>query len=68
VDAPFVKTLAAMFLLWGFSTLNAQQELNATLDFSCSTFPANLSESDLLSRYGQGNVITAVVTGADAPV
>ena len=65
--APFVKTLAAMFLLCGFSALNAQQEQNATLDFSCSTFPSNLSESDLLSRYGQGNVITAMVTGADDP-
>jgi hypothetical protein len=67
VDAPFVKTLAALLLLWGFSALNAQQEQNATLDFSCSTFPANLSESDLFSRYGQGNVITAMVTGADDP-
>jgi hypothetical protein len=32
---------------------------------SCSTFPAELSESDLVARYGQENVITAPVTGAD---
>ena len=67
VEAPFVKTLAALLLLWGLPALNAQQEQKATLDFSCSTFPANLSESDLLSRYGQRNIITAMVTGADDP-
>ena len=67
VDAPFVKSLAALLLLWGFSVLNAQQDQNTRFDFSCSTFPANLSESDLLSRYGQGNVITAMITGADDP-
>ena len=57
----------ALLLLWGLSDLNAQQEQNGTLDFSCSTFPADLSESDLIARYGQGSVITALVTGADDP-
>jgi hypothetical protein len=42
-------------------------EQNTALDFSCFTFPADLSESNLLSRYGQGNVITSIVTGADDP-
>jgi hypothetical protein len=67
LDAPFVKALAALLLLWGLSDLNAQQEQNGALDFSCSTFPADLSESDLIARYGQGSVITALVTGADDP-
>ena len=67
MEAPFVKAFAALFLLWGFCGLNAQQEKNATLDFSCSTFSANLSESDLVARYGQENVTTALVTGADDP-
>jgi len=62
-----VKALAAFFLLWGFSSLNGQQEPNGLLDFSCSTFPADLSASDLVARYGQENVATALVTGADDP-
>ena len=56
-----MKALAVLSLLWGFSSLNAQQEQNGPLDFSCSTFPADLSESDLVARYGQENVTTAPV-------
>jgi hypothetical protein len=67
VDAPFVKALAALILLWGFCSHSAQQKQNATLDFSCSTFPADLSESDLVALYGQENVTTALITGADDP-
>ena len=67
MNAPFVKALAALSLLWGFYGLHAQQEQSATPDFSCSTFPADLSESDQVARYGQENVTTALVTGADDP-
>jgi hypothetical protein len=35
------------------------------LEFSCRTFPANLSEAALIRRYGAANVKSAPVVGED---
>jgi hypothetical protein len=35
------------------------------LEFSCTTFPPGLSESDLVARYGPENVVSAQIIGAD---
>jgi len=35
-------------------------------DFSCSSFPPDLSEHDLVVRFGAGNVVTAQIEGGGA--
>jgi hypothetical protein len=39
--------------------------VEAGQEFSCASFPADLSEAQLVERYGQGNVRRAAVFGAD---
>jgi hypothetical protein len=43
-------------------TLLAQPALE---EFSCASFPADLSETSLINRYGTGNVKRAPVVGSD---
>ena len=60
---PLVSTLVVWLGLAIAGPLRAQQPHFE--EFSCALFPADLSEADLIRRYGQENVTRARVSGAD---
>jgi hypothetical protein len=61
------SSLAWMLVSW----LGLQVEARTLLpqpaleEFSCASFPADLSETNLINRYGTGNVKRAPVVGSD---
>ena len=60
------KPLAWMLVAWlglrAAGSLSAQQPFE---EFSCTSFPADLAEVDLIEQYGNANVKRAPVTGSD---
>jgi len=61
----FCGALIAMLLLSPGNATHAFQRQDLPF-FSCSTFPSNESESDLVTRFGAANVTTALIEGGGA--
>jgi hypothetical protein len=64
VDRP-TGVFVALMLTWGATASDTWQSEATALPFTCAAFPAELTESDLISRYGQEHVIRAPVFGSD---
>lgn len=59
-----IKALAAVttaLLMGCLPSTETRVKTPASLEFSCSQFPAELAESDLIERYGTENVLTKMV-------
>lgn len=61
------NSLACIVMGWfGLQVVGAFQTLQGPRrEFSCASFPTDLSETDLIDRYGRDNVKRAPVVGAD---
>jgi hypothetical protein len=61
-----LKTLLPIVLVLQVAAeANHASMQNEPLDFSCAAFPGDLSEADLIARYGTMNVVSAPVFGSD---
>jgi hypothetical protein len=65
VVKPPMGAILALSLVWGPTGAKTLQLEAATFAFTCAAFPADLSEADLIARYGPGHVIKAPVFGSD---
>ncbi len=60
-----VRVIVVLVFLCGATTLGTWPIQDDTLKFSCAVFPVDLSEADLIDRYGAESVISAPVFGVD---
>lgn len=64
IDRP-MSAFLALFVVSGAIRADAMQPQAGSFAFTCAAFPAGLSETDLIARYGRENVTSAPVFGSD---
>jgi hypothetical protein len=65
MKTPFLRLLTLFSLLHLPLYADSAVMQGRLLEFSCAAFPSNLSEADIVGRYGRQNVVSAPIVGSD---